>query len=138
MLIPCVRAVPSATGVPAPAGIRILAALWNVSQSNVMDLWISCGRDGHGPNDPHTLGEAFDVSVKLMDVPTIVKIKKQLDQMLGERFTVLYETHETPSDPMLAAIAYVNADASGPHFHIQRRKGTVYPPPANVSPTRDV
>lgn len=133
-LIPCVRCVPTVKfAVLAPAGVRILVAIWTVGQSNAMDVWITCGTDGHGPSDPHTLGEAFDISVKQMTVPTIVKIKRQLEQILGERFTVLYEVPSLPTDPMLIAIAYVNAEATGPHFHIQRKRGTVYPPPHQVA-----
>ena len=41
-------------------------------------------------------------------------------------FDVLYERPDQPTDARLAAIVYLNPKATGPHFHIQRRKGTQY------------
>ena len=50
---------------------------------------------------------------------------------VGDGFTVLYEVPVMPQDTDLRSIAYVNADATGPHFHIQVRKASEYPPRAN-------
>lgn len=114
--------------VIAPAGFRILAALDGATKTLGFDLWITCGSEDHLPTDPHTKGEAYDLSVRDMTVPIILKAKRYFEQVLGSRFTVLYEVPLVPPDPQLQAIAYVNGDASAPHFHIQRAKGSVYPP----------
>lgn len=112
----------------APGGFRLLAALDGATKVIGMDLWITCGTEAHASRDPHTSGEAYDCSVKDMTVPLIIKAHRHLQQVLGERFAVLYEVPTLPEDRALAAIAFVNAEATGPHFHLQRRKGTVYPP----------
>ncbi len=117
--------------VIAPAGFRILSALDAVAQHLEIDLTITSGTDSHVAPDPHAEGEAFDVSVIGLSSDQIHAIKSTLEQILGPLFTVLYEVPERPSDALLRAIAYVNYAATGPHFHIQSRKGTVYPPMMN-------
>lgn len=127
-LIPVLRAEPDVQMKPAPAGFRILAALDGATKVMGQDLWLTCGCEGHPPTDPHTLGEAFDLSVQGLSPARVVKLRDLLLQTLGMRFTVLYEVPHTPNDVTLAGIAYVNPDATGPHIHIQRAKGTTYPP----------
>ena len=126
---PCVR-----FDVIAPAGFRILWALDTAVQSCRVNLEITCWNEGHGHTDPHTLGEAVDVSVKGLSADQIEMIKGNLEMTLGPLFTVLYEVSTVPSDPTLRPIAYVNVKATGPHFHIQRRKGTTFPPESVTSP----
>lgn len=129
--IPIVRARPGVRfDTIAPAGFRILAALDVLCKAEVRDVEITCGTEGHKPSDPHPQGRAYDVSVKGLTPLEIVRWKKRLEQTLGARFAVLYEVPSLPTDPQLAAIAYVNGDATGPHFHIQLAKsqGGVYPP----------
>jgi hypothetical protein len=58
----------------------------------------------------------------------IIEVIDALVQLLGPLFTVLYETPATPSDAKLGEFAYVNPKATGPHLHLQLKKGTVYPP----------
>ena len=93
-----------------------------------MNLEITCWNEGHGPTDPHTLGEAADVSVKGLSADQIEMVLMALRSTLGPLFTVLYEVPKVPSDPTLRPIAYVNVDATGPHLHVQRKKGTIFPP----------
>lgn len=117
----------------APGGFRILAALDGLSKVLGSDVWITSGTDSHMMGR-HPTGEAFDVSVKEWPVPVIDKAVRYLRQILGDRFTILYETPSTPTDPAEAALAYVNARATGKHVHAQVRKGTTYPP---VEPVRN-
>ena len=111
-----------------PAGFRILAALDQAAQSCRVDLMITCGTDSHAAPDPHVTGEAYDVSVHGLSAQQIADVKAILAQILGSLFVVLYEVPAVPSDPTLRPIAYVNVQATGPHFHIQRRRGTTFPP----------
>lgn len=116
----------------APAGARIIAALDAATKVLGFDLWISSGTEGHGPRSPHARGEAYDVSVKDMTIPVILKAKQYLELVLGTRFTVVYVVPRHPTDPNLLSIVSVNENAAEPHLHIQVKKGTVYPPPIPV------
>lgn len=124
--------------VIAPAGFRILAALDMAAQDCLVDLMITCGTDSHAMPDPHVTGEAFDVSVHTLSAQQIADVKAHLEDTLGPLFTILYEVPKVPSDPTLRSIAYINVKASGPHFHIQRRKGTVFPPTPDPAEIRRV
>lgn len=113
-----------------PAGFRILRALDQVSQACGLVLVITSGTDGErSDTDPHATGEAFDVSVANLTADQIIDVWHMCRGILGPEFTVLYEVPVRPQGP-LAAICYVNPRATGPHFHLQRKKGTVWPPPA--------
>lgn len=114
-----------------PAGVRILSAIDDATSWLQCDLTISCGNEGHGPLDPHTLGEAADVSVLLLSPAKIIALLNGLRVHLGRAFYAQYETHSAPNDPQLRAIVVVNPAATAPHIHIQRAKGTVFPPPAD-------
>lgn len=111
----------------APAGFRILAALDSVPALLQRDVFLTCGTEGHPVADPHSSGEAYDVSVRGWTGAEIVQALGHLRTTLGPLFTVLYECPRAPLDPMLKDIAYINAAATAPHFHLQRKKGTVYP-----------
>lgn len=125
----CVRHRPSVRfETIAPAGFRILGALDKAARECRVDLVITSGTDSHKAG-AHPTGEAFDVSVHMLSAQQIADVKAHLERSLGPLFTVLYEVNKEPSDPTLRPIAYINVAASGPHFHIQRRKGTTYPPP---------
>ena len=119
-----------------PAGFRILAALDQAAQDCRVDLTITSGTDSHALPDPHVTGEAYDVSVAGLSAQQISDVKASLEDCLGPLFTVLYEVGQVPSDPTLRSIAYVNVKATGPHFHIQRRKHTVFPPTPDPSEIR--
>lgn len=115
----------------APAGFRILAAVQCACERLKRDLTITCGTEDHSPLDPHTLGEAYDLSVGGLKEDDIRALHNSLSQQLGPAFTVLYEV-PAPVAGKLASLAYVNAAASGPHLHVQRRKMTVYPAPEGL------
>ena len=112
-----------------PAGFRILSALDQATQVCQTDLMITSGTDSHA-GGAHPVGDAYDVSVIGLSADQIEAVYTFLTVTLGTLFTVLYEVPKVPSDPTLHHIAYVNAHATGPHLHIQRNKGTVYPPQA--------
>lgn len=113
--------------VIAPAGGVILAALGMAAMSLKRDLTITCWAEGHAATDPHTLGEAADLSVRDMPEATILALVMGLRSTLGPKFTVLYEVPVKPHG-VLASLAYVNPAASAAHLHIQRAKGTTYVP----------
>lgn len=123
------RFQPSVLLKAAPGGARLLAAIDTVAKPLPIDLLVTSGADGthSGPTDPHLRGDAFDVGVLGMNVQRILDVKSALEAFLGPRFTVLYECPQTPLVPDLAKIAYVNPGATGPHFHLQVAKGTVFP-----------
>lgn len=121
--------------VIGPAGFRILAALDQAAQDCCVDLMITSGTDSHTMPNPHCTGEAYDVSVLGLSAQQIADVKASLADCLGPLFTVLYEVPAVPSDPTLRPIAYVNVKATGPHFHVQRRRGTVFPPESVTPPT---
>ncbi len=127
-MIPCVRVK---DGVKfdriAPAGFKILAILQNATFIFDRDFVITNGTEGHPATDPHTEGSAYDVRVSGLPEATILAMHSYFKSNLGPLFTVLYEAPTKPSG-VLGAITYANPKASGPHFHIQRKAGTVYPP----------
>ena len=120
--------------VIAPAGFRILGAISRAAIEARVDLMITSGTDSHMQPDPHVTGEAYDVSVHGLSAQQIADVKQSLEHTLGPLFTVLYEVREVPSDPTLRQIAYVNLQASGNHFHVQKKKGTIFPPEPIMSP----
>lgn len=116
-------------GQIAPGGFVILAAIQHASQVIAHDLTITAGTNDHAIGK-HPVGEAYDLRVRDLTVPQTLRLVDVLKATLGTRFTVLYETPTTPTDPALAAIATINAGASAPHVHAQVRKGTSFPPSA--------
>lgn len=113
----------------APGGFRILAALDHATQVIGHDLTITAGTNDHSIGK-HPVGEAFDVRVRDLTVPEILRLRENLQATLGPRFTVLFESPTKPADPALADIATINTGASAPHVHIQVKRGTSYPPSA--------
>lgn len=116
-------------------GMVIQAALVLAASSTGLPIEISCGSEGHPPNDPHTLGHGRDVHVLDFSASQILQliaaIEMALRQLTSAPFTVLYEVPSLAGvDPRLAMCGnvYVNVGASAAHLHIQPRKGTVYPP----------
>jgi len=126
-MIPVLRATPDVTLKPAPGGFRILAALDAATKVLGRDLTLTAGANDH-TSGRHPLGEAYDVRTRDLSTPELLRLVEFLGRVLGERFYVSYEVPARPQDAALAAIAVVNPDASGPHLHIQVRRGTEYPP----------
>lgn len=113
-----------------PAGGRILAVVAVAPLILGHDLTITCGREGHGPDDPHSLGSGIDCRSVGLTADQKLAFWKYASQQLGtEFFTVLYEvpTLDGETDQRLRDIAYVNAGASAEHFHLQIRKGVTFP-----------
>lgn len=130
----------------APAGIRILAAIDHAAGICARDLILTCGNEAHPADDPHTRGEAFDVSVHGLADREIIALYVTLTSTLGPLFTVLYETPAIQSNSALRQIATINPHATAPHLHLQPKKGTIFPPespapsrpPAGHAPTTQI
>lgn len=115
--------------VIAEGGAVILKALARQARLSSWDWVISCGTEGHPETDPHTRGCAYDVSLaNFPNSQSIARAHAALRLELGATFTVLFETPYPTIDPDLAPIAYLNADATARHFHIQVKRGLSYPP----------
>lgn len=113
----------------SPAGFRILGALESAARALDLNLIITCGTEDHPADDPHTRGEAYDIRVRDLSVENMISVIHFLHEaFVPDAFTVLLETPIGFSDPRLVAIQYLNPQASGPHLHVQPKKGTVYPP----------
>jgi hypothetical protein len=112
----------------APAGFFLLSRIHAATQVLGVDVTISCGTDAHDSPDPHVTGEAYDLSVAVYSPDVVVALVSFLRAALGPLFTVLYESPYPPSDLKLAAIVSVNQDATAPHIHVQRKRGTIWPP----------
>ncbi len=98
----------------APGGFRILSAIDQTAQKLDCDLIITSACDGthSGPDDPHHRGEAYDI--RSHDLST-----EQKDRVLAQIMTILGWDH-----------FYGFLEAPGTdneHFHVQVKKGTVYP-----------
>lgn len=115
-----------------PGGLRIIAALDRAVRILGHDLWITAGTNDHATGR-HPRGEALDVSVSGLGGQQIRQLHRFVQQELGGRFTVLYETRVRPTDAALREIAFVNRKATGPHLHVQVKKGTEFPPPDPVA-----
>ena len=111
----------------APGGFRILAALDAACQAIEHDLTITAGTNDH-EQGRHPLGEAYDVRTRDLTSAQILRLLRILTSTLGPAFTVLYERPTPEPDAALAAVAFINPHASGPHLHVQVKKGTWYPP----------
>ena len=112
----------------APAGFRILAAIDSLPALLSRDIFISCGTEAHPLADPHSTGEAYDVSVMGWSGVEIETALTALRQTLGPLFYAQYEVQNSASDLTPSRLAVVNPNATGSHLHTQRRKGTIYPP----------
>ena len=115
-----------------PAGIRILSTIDQVAKMSGLNLVITCGTEDHPPDDPHTRGVALDIRSDGLPVVVIEQIHESLIDGLGPMFTVLYECPTAPQDMRLAAIAYINASASAPHFHVQLKRPTPMDAPLHL------
>lgn len=111
----------------APSGVRILAALERCAQVIQHDLVVTCGCDSHGPDDPHTKGQAFDV--RSHDLTP-----QQKSQLLSAMMQALSEGPQdvvTPKDGGYVTQHFFgwleHPGAENEHFHWQQRNHTVYP-----------
>jgi hypothetical protein len=118
--------------VIAPAGFRLLAAIEAGARALRVELVITSACDGEhsGPDDPHHLGEAYDVRTR--GLADGVK-----DALLGYILAAVNEPGAPPASPvpgeprsLATARFYGFIEAAGTpneHLHVQRRKGRSYP-----------
>lgn len=127
--IPCVRFKDGVRLDPmTPTLARLICALDMTARIQGIDLTVTCGRENHSPNDPHTRGAALDVRVSDLSPEKILSSYKCVRSVLGDLFYVQYEVNAVPVNGALRNIAVVNSAATAPHFHLQALKGTIYPP----------
>lgn len=128
-MIPCVRFKDGVRLDPmTPALARLLTAVDMTARMQGVDLTVTCGREQHPIADPHTRGAAIDVRVSNLTAEKIVTSYHYLRSLLGDLFTVLFETPHAWTEDAIQKIAYVNVSATAPHFHLQVKKDTIYPP----------
>ena len=75
---------------------------------------ITCGSNGHGLDDPHTHGMAYDLGTHAIPQDSLKVVHMELIDALGLNYTVLY------TDKPVTEAVYV--DTPNAHFHIQFRK----------------
>lgn len=98
----------------APGGFRILSAIDQTAAKCGTTLVITSACDGEhsGPSDPHHRGEAYDVRSHDIDPVLKDKVIATIMDILGtDRFSGFIESPGTDNE----------------HFHIQVKKGTIYP-----------
>lgn len=109
-----------------PALARLIAVVDDCARTLGRSLTITCGREGHPADDPHSRGAALDLRSSGLPDAILLTLHQQLRDRLGSAFTVLYEVKTKPAG-VLGSIAYVNPDATAAHLHLQVRKGTEWP-----------
>jgi hypothetical protein len=112
-------------------GCRILSVLALAPLMLGFSLTISCGNEGHGPDDPHTKGNALDIRTRDLTPLQILQLHAYAQQQLGtELFTVLYEVpiaERAAIDDSLQAYIYGPSDPNAQHLHLQVRRGKEFP-----------
>lgn len=130
MRVGVLRFAPGVKIKPHPAGARILGALDRAAAVAGMDLYVTSGAEDQGrkQTDPHMTGEAFDIRTRDLPPTSIIAVRDALRGLLdASEFTVLFEGPQAHPDARLAAFQFVNPHSTGFHFHIQRKKDTVFP-----------
>lgn len=100
--------------VIAPAGFRILGAIETTARRAGYDLVITSACDGlhSGPSDVHHTGEAYDVRSQGFTPDQKLVILNCFQALL-------------PTNQFYCFLEAANT--SNEHWHLQRRKDTVYP-----------
>ncbi len=112
-----------------PAAVRILGTVERACRACGISLTVTCGSEGHPAGDPHTLGEAFDIGTVGIPPAAVVSLYAFIKADLGPLFYIQYEVPPGLAVPsVLQSIVVVNPGATGPHLHVQRARGTAYPP----------
>jgi hypothetical protein len=108
----------------APAGFRILAALEEASLQSNLDLIITSGTDGEhsGPNDPHHLGQAYDVRSHDFSPEQKQMVLEYVMTVLG---TPLEQSGGLVTDKFFGWLEA--AGTANEHYHFQLRRGMEYP-----------
>ena len=130
--VPCVLFKPSVRLLATPALARLLWAVQQTVNRYGRSLTVSCGIENH-TTGAHVTGEAIDLSVSGLTPMEMVDTCDHLVALLGPLFYAQLEAPDSMSDimyPPFHARLQVNPVATALHIHLQRRAGTVYPPPA--------
>lgn len=126
----CVRVKASVSfDTIAPGGFRILGAIEAVARSLAIDIVITSACDGlhSGPNDPHHLGNAYDLRSKTFG-------QAMKDDILWLLLLDLCEHSETLQPVSIGyatTLFYAqieNRGEDGEHIHVQVRNAKAYPP----------
>lgn len=93
-------------------GARILEVLKQLQATYPFNVTITSARDGvhSGPNDPHPLGNAFDIRTHDLTLAQEQRLLADLQVTLGSRFYAFLE----------------HPDLIDVHIHVQVARGTTY------------
>jgi hypothetical protein len=110
-------------------GAAILGALGRAALSLSFDVTVTCGTEGHPPEDPHSLGNAFDVRSHGLSAAC----KQSLLSLVVGYLAELDTPHVAlvPTSGGLASPAFFGfleqPDTEQEHFHFQVRHGRTFP-----------
>lgn len=112
--------------VLAPAGMRLLEAIKETARTLNSHLMITCACDDHDPDDPHTTGEAYDLRSHDLQPRQKRAVLRELMLQLqhGELDAPLAVSGGLATMSFFAFLEDENTENE--HFHVQRRRSTVY------------
>ncbi len=106
---------------------RIIGALDSTCRNLKMDLTITCGAEAHPDQDPHTLGEAFDIRTHDIEdeVTKRALIRIILSYLQDGNSDIIAEVGTgLATFRFYAQLEFLGTPSE--HIHIQRRKGATY------------
>lgn len=107
----------------APEGYVIVGAIERATRVFNVNLTITSAARPDDLDSQHGAGKALDVRTLNLTTQQIVALFWWLHVELGPSFVVLFEVPTTADlSSELRAIAFVNAGASAPHFHIGAKR----------------
>lgn len=113
---------------PSKAGARLLGALDTSARRLKYDLVVTCGAEGHPPDDPHSRGDAFDVRTHdLREEDKLILLREVMIE-LSDGDNVL--DAPMPASGGLGTLHFwgwiEHPNDVNEHLHVQVRKFTVY------------
>ena len=100
---------------------RVLVPIDIIMHEHGCDLTITCGRDGHGNDDPHSHGFAVDLRTHDLALGDRSNVRDEIAEMAGPEYTVILENPGGASEHL--------------HFQIKREKWReIVANETNVSP----
>jgi hypothetical protein len=119
----------------APAGVRILGVLDALARRLQYTIVVTCADKEHGPADPHSLGEAFDIRTHDMsDDAKQALFHELMIELADDPIADAPKVLTTVNMPNLATTRFYaqieHAGQPNEHLHVQRRNNTVYMPVA--------
>jgi len=112
----------------APAGFRLLGAIELTARRFGIEMMITCACEAHPAEDPHSLGEAYDVRSHDMSPAQKTLVLKAILEAAGDA--------DAGDVPVGAQGGYATSHFWGwlehpgdpnEHLHVQRRQHTTYP-----------